>query len=71
MNDPVILYPNKHSHLNARFFHKLKFNFIKIYFVFLNAFVGAFFTWRTHMRRVFADCRVSGVVHTRTLRNCA
>ena len=33
-------------------------------------FVGAFVTWRIHMRRVFTDCRVSGVVHTRALRNC-
>ena len=23
-NDPVIQYPNKHSHLKAKFFHKLK-----------------------------------------------
>ena len=27
-------------------------------------------TWRTHMRRVLADCRVSGVDHTRALHNC-
>ena len=36
-----------------------------------NYIVGAFVTWRTHMRRVLADCRVSGVVHARALRNCA
>ena len=35
------------------------------------AYVGAFVTWRTHMRRVFADCSVSGAVHRRALRNCA
>ena len=34
-------------------------------------YVGAFVTWRNHMRLLFADCRVSGVVHTRALRNCA
>ena len=40
MNHPVILYPNnsnKHSHLEAKFFHKLKFNSTKIYCIFLNA----------------------------------
>ena len=36
----------------------------------LNDSVGAFVTWRTHMRRVFADCLVSGVVHERALLNC-
>ena len=35
-----------------------------------NTFVGAFVTWRNHMRLVFADCRVSGIVHARALRNC-
>ena len=46
-------------------------NKLFIIFIVHYVFVGAFVTWRTHMRRVFTDCRVSGVVHTRALRNCA
>ena len=33
-------------------------------------YLGAFVKWRTHMRSVFANCIVNGVVHARSLCNC-
>ena len=53
MNDPVILYSNKHSHLKTNFFHKLKFNSIKFYCVFLNALENRVNTNRFWQKSLF------------------